>query len=168
MNQNRYKSKNFSDNCKLGFNPHPYRKSNNSFPTNKDFNKSGTNPYVPAPNVNKLVASGDNATPLQFKCWKCNGPHYAWDCKNKTSGVLHNLQEEPTVEDIAGTLETYATLDGRQENHQATMVKIKGKIFNTSISILIDPGACRGYVSPKIVDVCKLGKVKQINLGWYS
>ena len=39
------------------------------------------------------------------------------------------------------------------------MVEIKGKILNTSISILIDPGACRSYVSPKIVDLCKLGKV---------
>ena len=40
------------------------------------------------------------------------------------------------------------------------MVEIEGKILNTSISILIDPSACRSYVSPKIVDVCKLGKIK--------
>ena len=40
------------------------------------------------------------------------------------------------------------------------MVELEGKILNTSISILIDPGACRSYVSPKIVDICKLGKVK--------
>ena len=40
------------------------------------------------------------------------------------------------------------------------MVDIEGKVSNTSISILIDPGACRSYVSPKIVDVCKLDKVK--------
>ena len=32
--------------------------------------------------------------------------------------------------------------------------------MNTFISILMDPSACRSYVSPKIVDVCKLGKVK--------
>ena len=32
--------------------------------------------------------------------------------------------------------------------------------MNTSISILIDPDACQSYVSPKIVDECKLGKVK--------
>ena len=37
---------------------------------------------------------------------------------------------------------------------------IEGKIFKTSISILIDPGACLRYVLPKIVDECKLGKVK--------
>ena len=40
------------------------------------------------------------------------------------------------------------------------MVEIEGNIFNTSISILIDPDACRSYVSPKIVDLCKLEKVK--------
>ena len=40
------------------------------------------------------------------------------------------------------------------------MVEIEGNILNTSISILIDPGAFQSYVSPKIVDVCKLGKVK--------
>ena len=32
--------------------------------------------------------------------------------------------------------------------------------MNTSISILIDLGACQNYVSPKTVDVFKLGKVK--------
>ena len=40
------------------------------------------------------------------------------------------------------------------------MVEIEGKISNTSISILIDPGVFPSYVSPKIVDVCKLGKLK--------
>ena len=40
------------------------------------------------------------------------------------------------------------------------MVEIEGKILNTSVSILIDPGACWSYVAPKIVDICKLGKVK--------
>ena len=68
MNWNRDKSKNFSDNHKPGFNPQPYIQQNNSFPANKKFNKSGTKPYVPAPNGNKLVASGANATPLQIKC----------------------------------------------------------------------------------------------------
>ena len=42
------------------------------------------------------------------------------------------------------------------------MVEIEGKILNTSISILIDPGDCRSYVEPKIVDLYKLGKVKHV------
>ena len=92
--------------------PQPYIKKNNIFQANKKFNKSVTKPYVPTPNVNKLVASAANATPLPIKCWKCSGPHYAQDCKNKTGGVLHRLQEEPTVEDIARTSQIYAELDG--------------------------------------------------------
>ena len=77
INRNQDKSKNFSDNHKIGSNAQPYRKQNNSFQANKNFNKSGMNPYVPASNVNKLVVGGANAIPLQVKCWKCSGPHYA-------------------------------------------------------------------------------------------
>ena len=73
---------------------------------------------------------------------------------------MHNLQEEPTIEDIAGTPYIYVALDDRQADHQDTMVEIEGKILKTSIYIPIDPGSCQSYVSPKIVDVCKLGKVK--------
>ena len=127
---------------------------------NKNFNKYGTKPYVPASNVNKPVACGANATLLKIKCWKCYRPHYARDCKNKTSGVLHKLQEEPTLEDITGTPWIYAALDGRHEYHKATMLEIDGKILNTFVSILIDLGACQSYVSAKIVDECKIGEVK--------
>ena len=73
---------------------------------------------------------------------------------------MHNLQEEPAIEEIEGTPWIYATLDGQHEDHQDTMVEIEGKIFNTSISILIELDACWSYVSPKIVNVCKLGKEK--------
>ena len=40
------------------------------------------------------------------------------------------------------------------------MVEIEGKVSNTPILIIIDPGACQSYVSPNIVDMCKLNKVK--------
>ena len=58
----------------------------------------------------------------------------------------------------------YAALDSRQANHQTTMVGIEGKFSNASISILIDPSACRSYVSPNIVDTCKLNKEKHDKL----
>ena len=112
LNQNWYKYKNFSDNCKPRCNPQPYRKKNNNFQVNKNFNKPGTKNYVLAANVNRPIASGANDTPLQIKCQKCGGPHYAKDFKNKKDGVLHNLKEEPNVEDIAGTPQIYAALDG--------------------------------------------------------
>ena len=67
MNKNKDKSKNFFDNHKPGFNPQTYIKKKNISPTNKNFNKSGTNPYVPAPNGNKLVSSGANTTLIPIK-----------------------------------------------------------------------------------------------------
>ena len=45
------------------------------------------------------------------------------------------------IEDIARTPWIYVAYDGQQKEHKATMVEIEGKIFNTSISILIDPDA---------------------------
>ena len=78
---------------------------------------------------------------------------------------MQKLQEEPMVEDIAGTSRIYASLDGRQEDHQDTMVEIEGKVSNTSISILIDCDYCQIYVSTKIVDVYKIENVKH-NKPW--
>jgi len=40
------------------------------------------------------------------------------------------------------------------------MVKFEGKIIDRTISILIDPGATLSYISPKIVEQCKLQAVK--------
>ena len=53
-----------------------------------------------------------------------------------------------------------AALEGRQSDHQSTMVEMEGKISTNPISILVDLGACWSYVSPKIVEFCKLNKVK--------
>ena len=36
------------------------------------------------------------------------------------------------------------------------MVEIKGMINKQPISILIDPGASLSYISPRIVELCKL------------
>ena len=93
QNRNREKSRNFSDNRKPRSNPQPYRKKNNSFQASKNYNKTGAKPYVPAPNGNKQMASGANATPLAIKCRKCNGMHYPRECKNNNNGIFHNLKE---------------------------------------------------------------------------
>ena len=68
------------------------------------------------------------------------------------------------VEDMAIMSRIYAALDGWQADHQATMVETKGKVSNTSIFIFIDRGDFRSYVSPNIVETCKLNKVKHKKL----
>jgi hypothetical protein len=40
------------------------------------------------------------------------------------------------------------------------MVEIEGMINKKYVSILIDPGASLSYISPTIVEDCKLNKVK--------
>ena len=42
------------------------------------------------------------------------------------------------------------------------MVKIRGKISTQRVSILIDSGARHSYISPKVLDDCKLSMKKHI------
>ena len=43
----------------------------------------------------------------------------------------------------------YATLEDLQEDHQSTMVEVAGKIIEQSVSILIDLGSTRSYITPR-------------------
>ena len=40
------------------------------------------------------------------------------------------------------------------------MVEVVGKIVEQSISILIEPGSSHSYITPRVVEVCALRKVK--------
>ena len=40
------------------------------------------------------------------------------------------------------------------------MVEFKGKISGLTVTVLIDPGATLSYISPKVVEHCKLQPVK--------
>lgn len=46
-----------------------------------------------------------------------------------------------------------ATIEDHQATHQPIMIEFEGKIFDPTISILIDWGATLSYISPKIVVV---------------
>jgi len=50
--------------------------------------------------------------------------------------------------------------DGWQADHQSSVVEIEGKIKNSRISVLIDPGATLSYVTPDVVESNKLKKLK--------
>jgi len=65
-----------------------------------------------------------------------NCPHLT----SATRTMIHNLQEASTVEDVGRILyQINAVADGRQVDHQSSVVEIEGKINNTCISVLIDP-----------------------------
>ena len=53
-----------------------------------------------------------------------------------------------------------AALDGMQADHQSTIVEVEGKIHFKNVSILTDPGASLSYVTPDLVELNKLKKIK--------
>jgi hypothetical protein len=99
----------------------------------------------------------------QLKCWECGEHHLRRICPRLISVnkiVFHNLQEASMVGDMGRILHCInATIDGRQADHQSSVVEIEGKINNTRISILIDLGARLSYITP---DVAKSNKIKKL------
>ena len=80
-----------------------------------------------------------------LKCWECGEPNPRRNCPRliaKNNTAIHNLQEASTVGDMGRSLhQINATIDGRQDDHESSVVEIGGKILYTQISILIDSGA---------------------------
>ena len=74
------------------------------------------------------------------------------------------LQEASIVNDITKNIPIVnVCLEYRQVDHQSTMLKVEGKVFNIHVSILIDSGSSLICIAPKVVEKCKLGKEKQKN-----
>jgi predicted aspartyl protease len=53
-----------------------------------------------------------------------------------------------------------ASVDGRQDDHQSSVVEIEDKINDTRILVLIDLGAMLSYITPDVVESNKLKKLK--------
>ena len=71
-----------------------------------------------------------------------------------------------TVGDIARTMPRInATLENRQVDYQTSMVEVEGKLNQIPISILIDPRASLSYISPDLVEKCKLS-VEKFTKSW--
>ena len=49
-----------------------------------------------------------------------------------------------------------ATLENRKADYQTSMVEVESTLNQTPISILIDPRASSSYISPDLVEKCKL------------
>ena len=65
------------------------------------------------------------------------------------------------VGDLARTIPRInAALENRQADYQNSMVEVEGKLNQIPISILIDPGASLSYISPDLVEKCKLSVEK--------
>ena len=66
-------------------------------------------------------------------------------------------REATIVNDITRNIPTInAALENRQVEHQSSMVDMEGKISDQFVTILIDSGASLSYISPQVVEKCKL------------
>ena len=98
-----------------------------------------------------------------MKCWECGEPHLRRNCSryNGASKMLHNLQEASIVGEIGKNYhKIHAVLEDRQADNQSAIVEIEGIISNHALAILIDPGATLSYITPKMMELCKLTKVR--------
>jgi hypothetical protein len=97
-----------------------------------------------------------------LKCWECGEPHLRRNYPRLTSTTrttIHNLQEASTVGYVGRILHRInVVVDGRQVDHQSTIVEVEGKVNNARVSVLIDPGATLSYISPGVVASIKLKK----------
>eukprot|EP00253_Pinus_taeda_P016846 PITA_16846 len=81
--------------------------------------------------------------------------------QRKGAEQLSQIHEASTVGEVGRSLPRInAALEDRQAEYQPTMVEFEGNISNLTVSVLIDPGATLSYVSPKVVERCKLQPTK--------
>jgi hypothetical protein len=107
------------------------------------------------------MAEGDGKRPRQtpMQCWGCKGDHkyrYFLYRKDKV-GVVHHAQQAEIVQDMGRRVpRIYAALDKKQVEFQSHMIEVEGMINNHALTILIDSGASRSYVDPKVVEIFQL------------
>eukprot|EP00253_Pinus_taeda_P018699 PITA_18699 len=107
---------------------------------------------------------GDNEGTARppVQCWRCGGPHYVKNCPQlKGTEQVCQVYEASIVGDIGRSLPRInAALEDRQAEYEPTMVEFEGKLLDLDVTVLIDPGATLSYISPRIVEHCKLQPVK--------
>jgi hypothetical protein len=148
---------------KKGYQPAPFRNAAKSFPR-KYFHSNNENTPGGGKPINLGTKKfGDSPREL-LKCWECGEPHLRrnYPCLTSASRTtVHNLQKSSTMGDVGKILHRInAVMDGQQDDHQSTVVKVEGKVNNTCVSVLIDIGATLSYISPSVVYSNKLMKTR--------
>jgi hypothetical protein len=100
-------------------------------------------------------------TPIQ--CWGCKENHKYKDCphKNGKVRVVHNVQQDETVEDMgSGMPRIYVALENKKAKFQSHMIEVEGMINNQPFTILVDSGASTSYGDPRVVESLHLSRIK--------
>jgi hypothetical protein len=149
---------------KKGYQQTPYQNATKGFPRKYFHSNYPSTQGNGKPPVNMGTNKFGDSPCEPLKCWEFGEPHLRRNCPhinttNKT--VVHNLQEASIVGDVGRSLhQINAIVDGRQDDHQSSVVEIEGKINNTRIYVLIDPRATLSYITPGVVESNKLKKMK--------
>lgn len=94
-----------------------------------------------------------------LKCWGCGEHHLLRDYSHNPRSIqnIQDVQKVTTLNDILRYIPRIsAALEAKQEEHQPTMIKIKGTILSKYVFVLIDQGASLSDISPQVVEKCKL------------
>eukprot|EP00253_Pinus_taeda_P008656 PITA_08656 len=100
------------------------------------------------------------------QCWGCGGLHYVKNCPQRKAFEQHShIHEASIVGDVGRSFpKINAALEDRQVEYQPSMVEFEGKLSDLTFIVLIDLGVKISYISPKIVEQCKVQTVKFRNL----
>ena len=75
--------------------------------------------------------------------------------------MLQNIREASTVGEIGKNFHRInAALEDQQADHQSDIVEIEGTISNHTLAVLIDMGATLSYITPRMMELFQLTKVK--------
>ncbi|XP_057814098.2 uncharacterized protein LOC131028004 [Cryptomeria japonica] len=88
--------------------------------------------------------------------YNCGENHYASKCPQYTTSQRGGNQQGASQHQIR------AMVDNRQADFQASPIHMTSKIFGQSVSILIDTGATKCFINPKVVSILS------IRLGYMS
>jgi hypothetical protein len=147
---------------KKGYQPTPYWNATKIFPR-KDFHSNHMNAQGSGKPINLGMKKFGDISHEPLKCWECGEPHLRRNYPCLISAnitVVHNFQEASTVGDVGRSLhQINADINGQQAHHQSLVVEIEGKINDTRISVLIDPGDMLSYITPDVVESNKLKKL---------
>ena len=92
--------------------------------------------------------------------WGCGESHFYRDCPHKKDNQsIHAVREATTVGEVARNIPQISpVLENHQADYQPSMIEVDGKILDKPISILIDSRSTLSYISPNLVDLCKMKK----------
>jgi hypothetical protein len=92
-------------------------------------------------------------------CWTCGDSNYQRDFlveRIREPGLVRPT----TMGDLAKAHRIHAAVNNHQEEHQWTVLETSGTVIDETLSILIDPGATKSFISGAMLKRIKVKAVE--------